>query len=333
MALFLIFMLSLVSSATIQEITLARVDLEVHPFKVPMTDGLTRLRDSLLAVGFLSLPRVRPQEGDWWQVVTGWKRLKAAAQLGWHQVAAVVLGKETSEAHHLLLYLHDNAFTRPFNPLERALLAAKLRGYWERETLVTKILPLLGLPPAPAHLDRLLAVAGLENPWQDLVAQERLALSAAARLAAWEPTDRLAALPFLATLPFSQSKQEEFVEGVELLARREGGSPAGILLRWELRQGLENKAQSLQERAEGVRRQLQQWLSPRFSAAQEAFAAGLKRLGLRHHPRVRLLPPPAFEGPDFHLEIKFRDADELKKSLEELARLVREREFSRLTSL
>ena len=52
--------------------------------------------------------------------------------------------------------------------------------------------------------------------------------------------------------------------------------------------------------------------------------AGLQRLGLRHHPRVRLQPPPALEGPDFHLEIKFRDAGELQQLLDELIRLARE---------
>ena len=183
----------------------------------------------MAAVGLLSLPRVQSHTQGRWRPVTGWRRLAAAAGLGWQEIPAVVLSPETPEAHLLLLYLHDNAFTRPFNPLEQARLASRLLRHWDRKTLVAKGLPLLGLPPAPAYLDRLLAVAELEPPWQELVENGRVALTAAARLAAWAPGDRVAALPFLANLPLSQSKQEEFIADVETLAHREGLHRAAIL--------------------------------------------------------------------------------------------------------
>jgi hypothetical protein len=59
----------------------------------------------------------------------------------------------------------------------------------------------------------------------------------------------------------------------------------------------------------------------------------LQRLGLRHHHRLRLQPPPALEGPDFHLEIRFHDAAELQRLLDELVRLVQEEEFTSLTRI
>jgi ParB-like chromosome segregation protein Spo0J len=317
----------------IREIPLARVELDDHPFKIARSEDIARLQDSLAAVGILSFPRVQSLESGWWRVVTGWKRLKAATQLGWRKIPAIILSPQTPESHLLLLYLHDNAFTRAFNPLEQALLASRLLEHWDRETLVAKGLPLLGLPPSPAHLDRFLAVARLEDPWQELVARERLALTAAARLAAWDPTDRLAALPFLANLPLTQSKQEEFLANVEILARREGVAAAAILGKQELQQGLQDPAPNPQERAEAVRRRLHEWVSPRFQAARRKFAAGLDRLGLKHHPRLRLKEPPAFEGPDFELSLKFKDHQELQELLQELARLTNLPEFGNLIDL
>jgi hypothetical protein len=321
------------TAPVIREIPLARVDLDVHPYRIAKKEELSRLQESLAAVGLLSFPRVQSLESGWWRVVTGWKRLKAAAQLGWRKIPAVILGPQTPEAHLLLLYLHDNAFTRAFNPLEQALLASRLLSHWDRETLIAKGLPLLGLPPAPAHLDRLLAVARLETPWQELVAQEHLALTAAARLAAWDPADRLAALPFLADLPLSQSKQEEFLAGVEILARRKGVAGAAILRKQELQRDLQDPALNPQERAEAVRRLLNDWVSPRFQAARRKFTAGLDRLGLKHHPRLRLKEPPAFEGPDFELSLKFKDNRELQELLQELARLANLPEFEDLIDL
>jgi ParB/Sulfiredoxin domain len=317
----------------IQEIPLARVDLDNHPFRAAGGGDLAGLPESLAAVGLLSYPRVLSRETGLWRLATGWRRFRAAARLGWQKVPAVVLAPETPEAHLLLLYLHDNSFTRAFNPLEQVRLASRLLSHWDRETMICKGLPLLGLPPTPAHLDRLLAVAGLAPLWQELVDSSRLALTAAARLATWDPEGRQAALPFLADLPLSQSKQEEFVGAVELLARREGVTLAAILQRAELRQDLEDQGKNPQERAEAVRRRLNDWVSPRFQAAKIAFAAGLHRLGLTHHPRLRVKEPPAFEGPDFELSLKFRDHRELKELLQELARLASLPEFERLLDL
>ncbi|MFW6113014.1 MAG: ParB/RepB/Spo0J family partition protein [Thermodesulfobacteriota bacterium] len=317
----------------IQEIFLSQVDLEPHPFLPFPDENLIRLQESLAVVGLLSLPRVRPLEGGRWQPVTGWKRLKAAALLGWEKIPALVLSPGTPEAQLLLLYLHDNAFTRAFNPLEQARLAVRLLNHWERETLVAKGLPLLGLPPAPVYLDRLLASAGLEASWQELVAREHLALTAAARLAAWEPADRAAALPFLADLPWSRSKQEEFLTAVEILARREGRTPADFLLEEELQKILADTNLNPQERAQSVRDRLNEQVSPRFSAAKRVFQAGLDRLGLRRHPRLRLKEPPAFEGPDFELTLKFKDSQELRQLLQELSRLAELPDFEALVDI
>jgi len=310
-----------------------RLDADAHPFALVRDEEVDRLEQSLAEVGLLAAPRVLALPDGRFQPVTGWRRLLAAARLGWPTIPAIILAPETREARLLLLYLHDNAFTRRFNPLEQALLASRLRNYWDLNALVAKVLPLLGLPRSPAHLQRLLAAAVLERPWQELLARERLALTAAARLAAWEPNARAAAWPFLATLPWSQSKQEEFLERVEILARREGVSVAAILQRPALESILADTALNPAAQTEAVRRLLHDWLSPRFSAARRTLAAGLARLGLHRHPRLRLTPPPAFEGPDFELSLKFTDAQELRQHLRDLSRLAQLPEFETLVEL
>ncbi|MGQ9687261.1 MAG: ParB/RepB/Spo0J family partition protein [Desulfobaccales bacterium] len=320
---------------SLQEIPLSEVPLDpgAHPFALVRDDEVDRLGQSLAEVGLLGPPRLLALPEGRFQPVTGWRRLLAAARLGWPTIPAIILAPETPKARLLLLYLHDNAFTRRFNPLEQALLASRFLRYWDRDALVAKLLPLLGLPPSLAHLQRLLAAATLERPWLELLAQERLALTAAARLAAWEPADRTKAWPFLATLPFSQSKQEGFLESVEILARRQGASPTLILQGPELQRLLADTALNPVERAEALRRLLDDRLSPRYSAARRAFTAGLARLGLHRHPRLRLTPPPAFEGPDFELSLKFIDVRELRQHFRDLSRLVQLPDFEALVTL
>lgn len=315
------------------EIPLAEVELEDHPFALPPSGDLGRLIASIREVGLLAPPWLRPRADGRRQVVTGLKRLLAVAQLGWERVPARTLPPGVPDSHCLLIALYDNAWSRWFTLPEQAAFAARLLDYWDEDTVVAKYLPYLGLPPSPAHLSRLLALHSLEPPFHRLAAAGRLALTAAAALMAWGPPDRAAALPFLEGLPLSQSRQEEFLEHVARLARRDGTTPAAILSRPELLQLLADTAHTPQERTAIMRRVLQRWVSPRLTAAQEAFQTAWRRLGGRHHPRVRLHPPPAFEGPDFLLEIKFRDAQELERLLEEIARLSRQDEFSGLTRL
>jgi ParB-like chromosome segregation protein Spo0J len=316
-----------------QEIPLAAVDLEDHTFVVPGGGDLSRLIDSLREVGLLNPPWLRAGAAQRYQVVAGYRRLQAAARLGWPALPARLLPASTPEPHCLLLVLHDNAFTRSFNLWEQAVFTRRLLAHWDRGVVAGKFLPLLGLPPSAAHLERLLKASYLSPPFQELCLNGRLALTAAAALSDWPAADQDAALPYLAGLPFSQSKQEQFLEDVNLLARRESVSRQAILSQEQLRQYLADPALNPSGRAEAVRGLLRRWVSPRLSAALATYQAALGRLGLKDHPRVRLTPPPAFEGPDFHLEIKFQDASELQKLLAELARLTGEEEFTALTRL
>jgi len=331
--------MTLAAPILFQEIPLAAVDLEDHTFVVPDGSDLTRLLASMGEVGLLAPPWLRARADGRWQVVAGLKRLRAAAQLdkkdkkSWERLPARTLPASTPESHCLLVGLYDNAFTRGFNLWEQATLARRLLDHWDRATVAGKFLPYLGLPASKAHLERLLQVSALEPPFQELCARGRLALTAAASLSQWPWADRAAALSFFAGLPFSQSKQEQFLEDVELLARRGNTSPGVILSRKQLRHHLDDPALTPVERAEAVRRLMRGWVNPRLNAALTAFQQALGRLGLKGHPRVRLQPPPAFEGPDFHLEIKFRDPPELQGLLAEIAHLSARQEFSDLTRL
>jgi ParB-like chromosome segregation protein Spo0J len=314
-----------------QEIPLAAVDLMDHTFVVPPVADFPRLLAAIQEVGLLAPPWLRPRADGKWQAVAGLKRLLAAARLGWEQVPARTLPATAPDSHCLLVALYDNAFTRGFNLGEQATLAVRLLAYWDPPTVAARFLPYLGLPPSPAFLSRLQALATLEPQFLQLAAQGRLALTPGAALSGWTPEDRAAAWPFLEQLWLSQSKQEQFIEEVSQLARREESSPGAILGRRELQEILWDPSLNPQEQTAAVRRRLEQWVYPRWAAARAAFKAALGRLGLGHHPRLLLKPPPAFEGPDFHLEIRFRDAPELQELLQEITRLAAREEFSRLT--
>jgi ParB-like chromosome segregation protein Spo0J len=318
----------------LQEISLAEVDREATlvpegPRTVPEP-----LMASMREVGLLTPVwlRARRNRGAY-QVITGRRRVQAAEILKWPEIAARVLPPDTPEPRCLLLHLYDNAFSRGFELTEQAALATELIKYWDRREVAGRYLPYLGLPPSSPHLDRLLKLGQLEAPFKELASLGRLALSAAAQLGDWEPGDRAAVLPLLEALHLSQSKQEEFLEQVQQLARRDGVRAAAVLAREEIAAVLADASMSPQEKTAAVRRQLKLWIYPRFSKAMAAYERALGRLGWKNHPRLRLAPPAAFEGPDFHLEIKFRDAPELQQLLAEILELSRGEDFTEMTRL
>jgi len=316
----------------LQEVPLAQIDLAETALEMAAAPALDRLAASLREVGLINPPWLRPQPGGQrFQVVTGARRIKAAADLGWQEITVRLAPEGAPDFYCLLVHLIDNAFTRGFNLREQAALVARLLSHCDRETVAARYLPYLGLPPSQAILERLIKTAGLETPWQQLAASGRLALTAAARLADWDPEARAAAWPFLDSLRLSQSKQEELLDQVALLARREGISPAAVLARDELRRALTDSDRTPQERVEALRRRLYAQVYPRLSAARVAFETALARLGWKRTPRFRLHPPAVFEGPDFNLEIKFRNALELQELLGEINRLTRQEDFADLT--
>ena len=317
----------------IQEIALHAIDMDDHPFTVAVPADMAPLLASMNTLGLLNPPWLREKADGSWQVVTGLKRLKSAVHLKWKMIAAHTLAAETPDSRCLEFALHDNAFSRDFTPWEQAFYAHRLRAHWDEEHIVQHFLPLLGLPSSPKILHRLLAAASLEDVWQPLLETGRLALTAAARLAAWPLDDRRAALPYFQALPLSQSNQEELLEGLEVLSRREGVAITEVLSRPQLASCLEDMGLNPHEKARQVRDRLKVLVFPRLSAAREAFEQGLSRLGLKRHPRLRLTPPPVFEGPDFSLEIKFQDNRELRQLLDDLTRLAGQEDFSTLTAL
>jgi ParB-like chromosome segregation protein Spo0J len=237
-----------------QEIPLAAVDLTDRTFAFTADKDFEGLLASLREVGLLSPPWLRLRPDGQWQAVAGRKRLLAAAHLGWERLPALTLPAQTPEAHCLLVALYDNAFTRGFNLKEQAVWAVRLLAHWEAATVAARYLPCLGLAPSAAVLERLRALASLEDAFLDLAARGRLSLGAGAALADWTPADRAAARPFLEQLWLSQSMQEQFLQDLALLARREGATPGAILGRPQLQEILAEAALNPQERTKRVRR-------------------------------------------------------------------------------
>jgi hypothetical protein len=168
----------------------------------------------------------------------------------------------------------------------------------------------------------------LEEPILDAIARGTLHERIGFVLSALEQADRLAFFNFFAELPFSVSVQEELVETVVEIGRRDNLTSTQILDSEEVNDLRRAHKRPARQRAQEIRKQLLARRAPRLTARKEKFAREVGELGLP--VGVRLVPPPYFEGPRWSLEFTFVGDEELAVRLRNVARLAEQARFQRI---
>ena len=106
--------------SALRDIPLAQI--ESNPFQPRKTfqkNELDELRESLKASGLLQPVTVRPSpKGTGFELIAGERRFRAAADLGWETIPAVV--KEMNDQEILTLALIENLQRSDLNPIEEA---------------------------------------------------------------------------------------------------------------------------------------------------------------------------------------------------------------------
>jgi ParB family chromosome partitioning protein len=164
-----------------------------QPRKTFQSEELHELRDSLKASGLLQPITVRPSpQGTGFELIAGERRLRAAGELGWTTIPAVV--KEMNDQEILTLALIENLQRSDLNPIEEAQgydqlirdfghtqqTVATLVGK-DRST-VTNVLRMLQLPEAVRKMvEQGKLTAGQARPL--LALEEKTQMTAFARMA------------------------------------------------------------------------------------------------------------------------------------------------------
>mgnify|MGYP005841546195 CR=1 FL=1 len=319
-------------------LTLIRLDLAAvaatdRTFVVSLGYDLQPLTSSIQALGLLNPLLVRQRPDGRSQIIAGWQRFLALQALHWPTIPVFQVPPETPPQWCLLAALHDNARGRGFNPMETALMVQRLLTLFPEATVYREHLPLLGLPPSRAVLQNYRKLLELEEPWQLLVAVQRLSVVAGARLSQWPAPDRQALFPWLQQLSFSHSKQLELLEYLTTLSRRHHTSVAAWLAKPELAGILHDPVLTPAAKDRQFRETLRRWCFPRASQARQTLQEHLQALGLWQHPSIRVQPSPGFEDSTLRLELRCQDPQQLARQLQYLQDLLPRPELAALCRL
>jgi len=278
------------------------------------------LAESISQLGLLR-PLLVQRDGPRLRLLAGNLRRRALQILGRVVAPAVFLPPATSEAGALALALADN-LGRPVNPAETALVwrrLAEILGPAEAE----KLAGFLGLGQAPKLRDLNFQAAALPLRGLEALAEGRLDLAVAARLARWPEADREAVLDLFEIYRPSLSNRRLWLDWLEDLARREGRSPARILAAPDFR-----SLPAVPAAKDPAGDLLFRLRHPMLSELRQKRTRRLRALGLPSSARLAL--DPSFEDLSFSLTLTFTGLADFQALAELVNALAQRPEFQAL---
>ncbi len=297
--------------------SLAEIDFADRQYPFSYGRSLDLLCQSLAREGLVHPPLLAAGDNGL-VIVCGRRRLEAARELwGSGGKCRVLLTAGVAPAVLFRFAFWENVGHRQFNVVETADIFAALEKLFPPAIVRDEFLGSLQVPPREKFFRRCRAIAGMTADLRQALAAGLLEGETAALLAVWPEAERRELLSLATELRLNRNRLKEIVHLAVDLAGRDGITPGEVLRRRR------QAAASWPVSAAEFRQGLWQELHPCQTAAAERFAAWQQ--ALRLPPGMDLQPPPAFEGNEYRLEIRFSNLSQWRAARKTILELEDER--------
>lgn len=295
-------------------IGLRDLDWEDERFAVYSYRSGEELEWSLHRFGLLQPPWVWNRRDGKAVIVDGFKRLRRLYQAGEETVIGLVFPPTAGEARLWLRRIAAKLCGPPLNTAEKAQIVARLTQLDCSEADRVELLRLLQVAPRAEVIAQWSCLAGSDPALLGAAATEQICDRAALSLPEWGESSRRQALALLQELRCSASIQVQILEQISEIALAGGRTRSSVLQDVELREILAHPDWNHRQKTQAVRELLTRRRLPRLKRREEQFARDLAAAALP--PAVKLVPPAAFEGMRWQLQITFSHPEELHPLLE-----------------
>ena len=304
------------SESSHKNVAVSDIDEKPGPFCMSFGFNLEPLKVSIEKFGLINSPYLLKSPDNHFMVVTGYRRLLAAKELGWIDIHCNVLPDNFSPFNALLLNLNDNLIHRQLNTIEKVMILQRLTHFITKEEIVANFMPILGIPSNKQQLELFLSIDELEESIKISIAMERLSTKVAGLMRDIEKKDRLAINNLFTSLKWSFNQQWETMQWMKEIASREGCPMKEILDSKEIKETIKSTTLNKPQQVKAIVNILKSRRFPSLSKAEKSFHKGISNISLPLG--VKIIPPPFFEGTDYRLEVTFRKGEDLKKKLDDL---------------
>jgi ParB/RepB/Spo0J family partition protein len=295
-----------------KKISVAAIDLQDRSFKIRVDTGDDELKESVEKTGIINCPYLMFLKDEAkYKIVCGFRRIKAASDLGLKDITANIIDDYSDEKELFLLALHDNLAGLPLNLVEKANAVKSLLKYFQEEEVIKKYLHLLGLPPVFSCLEELLLIEGLDSEIKQGIVNGTVAKKNGLSLSGLG-SDGLLLYRLFMQVNLSTSKQAEIIDSCCDILRRDRLSIPEIINEKEITEALSREDLTLSQKGDKIRLFLRKKRFPMLIILEDRFLNLKKKLGLSKN--IRFEPPPSFEGDVYSLQLNFRNVEELKSS-------------------
>ncbi|MGE5841719.1 MAG: ParB/RepB/Spo0J family partition protein [Deltaproteobacteria bacterium] len=290
------------------------------PYTMSYGFNLDILCESIRKVGLINPPLVSRNRDGVFEIVSGYRRIMALRTLGELQIFCYdVTQALRSPAERFFAAFYENLATRKFNDVEKAILLAGLQDYVTREEILTSYMPLLSLPSHEGTLKSYMKLLDLEENVRNAIAVEELSMNVAKALVEMEKDSRQTLFHWIQMLKLNFNYQSKFVEYLQDISARENVKPSEALSERSCSQIIENPRLNTPQKAKAVLEVLRARRSPRLAQAQAIVERNLSAISLPKDASIHY--DPGLEDPYYHLDVRFRHGEDLKKTIDELHRL------------
>jgi ParB-like chromosome segregation protein Spo0J len=299
---------------------LDEIDERPGPYCMSFAFDLNKLRASIEKAGLLNPPLLVRKRAGGMETIAGYRRILALKSLHREEAPCRVLEEfQLAPLDGILMNLHDNLATRPFNDVEKGMILKRLAPHVSRDELLKGYMPLLNLPSRDATLDLFLGLEDLPPITRTAVAEGRLSLQTVMFLLDRDSVAQSLLAQWILDLRLNANQQRKFIEYTEDISTREGKDIPELLEEGPLADIPGDEKSNTPQKAKGVIDFLRERRFPVLTRSEKTFRKNVARLRLPDG--VKIQHPPFFEGPHYSLEIAFKDGKALKEKIDDLSRM------------
>lgn len=308
------------SDAPHRLVNLKEISEDPGPYCMSFGSVLDPLICAIKKCGLLFSPLVIRNDSGQIDVVIGFRRILALKSLKWDNALMIDLtGKNFSALDLLLLNFYDNLAVRSFNDVEKGMIINRLKPHLPEKVLLGEYLPLLGVPARKSVCRVYESLEGLGDDIKLALADERLAFKTVKALLDLDPEPRSIVFQWIRDLKLNVNQQSLFIETTLDISMNEDKRLSELLGETPLLKIKEDKRLNTPQKARRLLDYLRSRRFPKLSDSEKAFEKRIKNLGLPEN--VKISHPPFFEGPEYRLEILFKNGRGLGETIKALATL------------
>lgn len=262
-------------------------------------------------------------------LVSGWKRVEGAISCGLEELPGLEIPENLSDLETFALAFYENYSHHQFSLAEKSLAVRRFSDFGLGQTeLISRILPILELPPTRHTLEVLLELSDLEESLP-VIHNKDWKLPTAELFLRFPPEERRLMLSLVSDL--SHNKQREIIELFYSLKKRQNRNLKAIIDEPAIASCLERFKKNKPEAADKLLSILRKEVSPLVHRLCEEIDREIGQFKLPNN--VRLDYDRTLEKSNLTLEVMVSSQEELRETVTEILNSLEKENWKRLFEL